>query len=103
MAESGTPVEVLKPGEEWSLVRLGNGTEGYLLSRYLTATAPARFRLDQLQEKNKTLNAQAAASLKKTTASKPKMKNSPPRFPPARRRLPLCMGSSMPFGRRWPM
>jgi SH3 domain protein len=70
MAESGNPVEVLKPGEEWSQVRLGNGTEGYLLSRYLTATPPARFRLDQLQEKNKALNAQAAALLEENNRIK---------------------------------
>jgi SH3 domain protein len=63
MAESGNPVEVLESGEEWSLVRLGNGTEGFLLTRYLTATPPARFRLDQLQEKTKALTAQAASLL----------------------------------------
>jgi SH3 domain protein len=57
--ESGATVEVLNPGEEWSLVRLGNGTEGYLLTRYLTTVPPSRFRLDQLQEKNKALSAQA--------------------------------------------
>jgi SH3 domain protein len=59
MVESGATVEVLTPGEEWSLVRLGNGTEGYLLTRYLTTVPPSRFRLDQLQEKNKALSAQA--------------------------------------------
>jgi len=59
--ESGQAVEVLKPGEEWSLVRLGNGAEGYLLTRLLTTNPPARYRFDQLQEKNKTLSAQAAA------------------------------------------
>jgi len=70
MAESGQAVEVIKPGEEWSLVRMGNGTEGYLLSRYLTTAPPARFRFDQLQEKNKTLNAQAAALLEENTRLK---------------------------------
>lgn len=60
MTESGQAVEVIKPGEEWSLVRLGNGTEGYLLSRYLTTAAPVRLRIDQLQEKNKNLSTQAA-------------------------------------------
>jgi len=63
MTESGQPVEVIQAGEEWSLVRLGNGTEGYLLNRYLTATPPARFRFDQLQEKTKALTAQAAGLL----------------------------------------
>ncbi len=70
MTESGQAVEVIKSGEEWSLVRLGNGTEGYLLSRYLTAAAPVRFRIDQLQEKNKTLNAQAAGLLEENTRLK---------------------------------
>ena len=68
--ESGSPVDVLKPGEEWTLVRLGNGTEGYLLSRYLTTAPPARFRMDQLLEKNKTLSAQAAGLLEENTRVK---------------------------------
>jgi SH3 domain protein len=63
MTESGQPVDVIQAGEEWSLVRLGNGIEGYLLNRYLTATPPARFRFDQLQEKTKALTAQAAGLL----------------------------------------
>jgi len=63
MTESGQPVEIIKPGEEWSLIRLGNGTEGYLLNRYLTAVPPARYRFDQLQEKTKSLTVQAAGLL----------------------------------------
>lgn len=68
--ESGQSVEVLKTGDEWSLVRLGNGAEGYLLTRLLTNTPPARLRLDQLQEKNKTLSAQAAALTEENTGLK---------------------------------
>jgi SH3 domain protein len=41
------------------LVQLPNGTQGYLLSRYLTPQPPARHRFDQLQEKNKHLTVQA--------------------------------------------
>lgn len=63
IAESGQAVEIVKPDGEWSLVRLGNGTEGYLLSRYLTTAPPVRQRFDQLQEKAKELTAQAAALL----------------------------------------
>jgi SH3 domain protein len=63
VAESGLAVDLVKPGEEWSLVRLGNGTEGYVLTRYLTTAQPARFRLEQLLEKNKTLTSQAAGLL----------------------------------------
>jgi SH3 domain protein len=70
MAESGHMVEVLQPGEEWSFVRLGSGTEGYLMTRYLTTTPPARFRFDQLQEKNKHLNAQTASLLEENTRLK---------------------------------
>jgi SH3 domain protein len=68
--ESGQPLEVIKPGEEWSLVQLSNGTEGYILARYLTAQPPARYRLDQLQEKNKALTAQAAQLLEENTRLK---------------------------------
>ncbi len=70
MTESGQPVEIIKPGEEWSLIRLGNGTEGYLLNRYLTAVPPARYRFDQLQEKTKSLTAQAAGLLEENTRLK---------------------------------
>jgi SH3 domain protein len=70
MTESGQAVEVINAGEEWSLVRLGNGTEGYLLNRYLTAAPPARFRFDQLQEKTKALTAQAAGLLEDNTRLK---------------------------------
>lgn len=70
MTESGQPVEIIKPGEEWSLIRLGNGTEGYLLNRYLTAVPPARYRFDQLQEKTKSLTVQAAGLLEENTRLK---------------------------------
>ncbi len=70
LVESGNAVEVLKPGEEWSLVRLPNGTEGYVLSRYLTNVQPAKFRLDQLQERQRALSAQVAAAAEETARLK---------------------------------
>jgi SH3 domain protein len=70
LVESGNAVEVLKPGDEWSLVRLPNGTEGYLLSRYLTNVQPAKSRLDQLQERQRALAAQAAAAAEETARLK---------------------------------
>lgn len=57
MVRSGTPVEVLEldPGSGYTRVRVPGGTEGWLLSRYLTATpvgadqlVAARQRVDQL-------------------------------------------------------
>jgi SH3 domain protein len=70
ITESGQAVEIVKPDGEWSLVRLGNGTEGYLLSRYLTTAPPVRQRFDQLQEKAKELTAQAAALLEENARLK---------------------------------
>jgi len=60
LVESGNQLEVVKTEDEWSVVRLGDGSEGYVLTRYLTTTAPAKFRLDQFQEKNKSLAAKVA-------------------------------------------
>lgn len=68
--ESGQTVEVLKAGDEWTLVRMANGTEGYMLARYLVSTQPAKFRSDQLQEKNKTLSAQAAGLVEENSRLK---------------------------------
>ena len=62
LVESGNPVEVLKPGDEWSLIRLPGGAEGYVQSRYLTSAPPTKYRLDQLQEKQRALSAQAAGA-----------------------------------------
>lgn len=61
VTESGQQLELLKPGAEWSLVRLPNGTEGYILSRFLTETQPGRHQLVRLEEKVKSLTAQATA------------------------------------------
>jgi SH3 domain protein len=60
VVESGQPLEIIKAGEEWTQIRLPNGTEGFLLSRYLTNQLPTKFRFDQLQEKNKNLTSQVA-------------------------------------------
>jgi SH3 domain protein len=68
--ESGQPMEVLKAGEEWSFIQLPNGTEGYILSRFLTPQPPTRHRLEQLDEKHKALTAQAAALLEENARLK---------------------------------
>jgi SH3 domain protein len=63
LVESGNSVELVRVEGEWSLIRVGSGTEGFILSRYLTSNPPPKFRLDQLQEKHKSLSAQAAGLL----------------------------------------
>ena len=35
MIESGQKVEVVESGQEWSIVRLLDGKEGWILNRYL--------------------------------------------------------------------
>jgi len=60
VTESGQQVELIKSGEEWSLVRLANGAEGYVLARFLTTVQPGRFQYLQLQEKIKSLTVQVA-------------------------------------------
>ena len=60
VTESGQPLTLIQSGEEWSLVRLANGAEGYVLARYLTTVPPGRFQYVQLQDKIKALTAQAA-------------------------------------------
>jgi SH3 domain protein len=67
IAESGERVEILEPGQEWTLVRLGNGKEGYVTTRYLIAGPTHGILLEQLQAKQKSLTQQAAALLEENT------------------------------------
>ena len=57
----GKKVEVLEPGEEWSLVRLDNGKEGWVISRFLTDKIPSDIELEILKSKHEALMAKAAA------------------------------------------
>ena len=68
VVESGREVEILESGEEWSLVKLENGKEGYVLARYLLPDPTHRVRLEQLQKKHKALTEQAAALLEENTS-----------------------------------
>lgn len=70
VVESGQQLEVLEPGEDWSLVRLDNEKEGYVLTRYLTPEPTHNILLDQLQEKHKALTQQAAALMEENTKLK---------------------------------
>jgi SH3 domain protein len=70
VVESGQPLALVKSGEEWSLVRLANGAEGYVLARYLTTVQPGRFQFIQLQDKIKALSAQAASLVEENSRLK---------------------------------
>ena len=67
VVESGQKVEILEPGEDWSLVRNAKGKEGYVLTRYLMAEPTHNVRLEKLQRKHKALTQQAATLLEENT------------------------------------
>ena len=67
IAESGQRVEVLETGEKWTLVRLANGKEGYVTTRYLIPGPTYRIRFDQLKVKQKALTQQATTLLEENT------------------------------------
>jgi len=56
----GKKVEVLEPGDEWTLVRLDNGKEGWVISRFLTDKIPSDIELEILKSKHEALMANAA-------------------------------------------
>jgi SH3 domain protein len=70
VVESGQKLEILEAGEDWSLVRLENGKEGYVLTRYLIPEPTNRVLLEQLQVKYKALTQQATTLLEENTKLK---------------------------------
>jgi len=67
VVESGQQVEMLEPGEDWSMVRNANGKEGYVLTRYLMPDPTHNVRLERLQTKHKALMQQTATLLEENT------------------------------------
>ena len=61
--QSGQTVEVLQPEDEWALVKLDDGQEGWVLNRYLTGRMTNNIKLNLLKKKHKALIAQSAALL----------------------------------------
>ncbi|MGD9082028.1 MAG: TIGR04211 family SH3 domain-containing protein [Desulfobacterales bacterium] len=51
----GTKVEVVEPGDEWTLVRLANGKEGWVINRFLTDKIPSDIELKILKNKYEVL------------------------------------------------
>ena len=63
VVQSGQTVEVLQPEDEWALVRLDDGQEGWVLNRYLTGKVTNNIKLKLLKKKHKALIAQSATLL----------------------------------------
>ncbi len=55
----GQRLELLQAGETWAKVRLSDGKEGWVLSRYLTDFPASRDVLERLQVKHQNLTEQA--------------------------------------------
>lgn len=55
LIESGQRVEVLKLGEQWSLVKLFDGKEGWILNRYLISSETSNIRLERLESEHSDL------------------------------------------------
>ena len=70
LVESGQQLDVVEPGENWSMVRLDNGKEGYVLNRYLVTQPTSAVRLEQLQSKHTLLKQQANALIEENNRFK---------------------------------
>lgn len=56
---TGDRVEILEDGEEWAMVRLPDGKEGWVLKRYLTARKPSQLVLEELQQTHTQLSSRS--------------------------------------------
>ena len=55
MLESGQRVRVLEANDDWTLVELSDGKQGWVLSRFLTRSEPKSSLLEKLQQKHDKL------------------------------------------------
>jgi len=70
VVQSGQTVEVLQPEDEWALVRLDDGKEGWVLNRYLTGKITNNIKLKLLKKKHKALIAQSTTLLEENVKLK---------------------------------
>jgi len=70
MIKAGQAVEVVIPEDEWSMVSLPSGREGWVLTRFITITEPSRLKLENLETKHKILVSQAASLVEENTTLK---------------------------------
>ncbi len=66
----GQEVEVLKAENEWTLVRLLNGKEGWVISRFITDQTPESIQLEALKKNHSALQTKAASLMEENKALK---------------------------------
>jgi SH3 domain protein len=67
MLRSGTKVELLEPGQEWSKIRYRD-KEGWVLTRYLSSKEPCSLTLSNLNQRYMNLNKERTTLLEKNVA-----------------------------------
>jgi SH3 domain protein len=70
MLNIGQKVEVLKPGDDWTLIQLPDGKKGYVLSRFLTNKTPSDIQLKALKNNHEVLKEKAASLLEENNEFK---------------------------------
>jgi len=83
----GKKVEVLKVGDEWTLVRLDNGKEGWVINRFLTDKIPSDIELKILKSKHEALMAKAARIQEESSLLKAENKKLSTEFAVSRKKL----------------
>lgn len=58
MLDSGDPLEILEPNDDWTRVRAENGKEGWVLTRFITRDEPLTSVVEKLRKKNEQLTAE---------------------------------------------
>jgi SH3 domain protein len=66
----GQEVEILKNEDEWTLVRLLNGKEGWVISRFITDQTPDSMQLEALRKNHRILQAKAESLMEENKALK---------------------------------
>lgn len=67
LVPSGREMEVITTGEEWTEVRLANGKEGWVLTRYLTDNIPTSLKLYRLEQNHAKVVSQYEALQEKAS------------------------------------
>jgi SH3 domain protein len=83
----GTKVEVVQPGDEWTLVRLDNGKEGWVINRFLTDKLPSDIELNTLKRKYEALRASASEMQEKNSLLKAENEKLTTEFAESRKKL----------------
>jgi len=74
MPRSGTPVEVLEALDDWTMVRLRNDKEGWMMTRYLSPGPPAKEIIATLKSENEVLSQQNKILIEETARFKKERK-----------------------------